>query len=304
MYYSSNMRRIFIAILNLLLFAVTSLYSASAPASEFVRSAVPIPCHSHNDYWRKVPVFSALHVGCVGIEADVWLIDDDLYVGHDRASLRPNRTFTSLYVEPLTRILEQRNDRNLSSYSALRGVYDMAPSQTLVLLVDLKTDAEDTWPLVMRQLEPLREKAWLSYVENGVVTLGPITVVGTGNSKFDMVVENGTYRDAFFDAPLDKLAGHQYDYRNSYYTSVSFKNSIGVVRYGGLSQAQLGKIRAQVAEAHSRDLKVRYWELPSWPISVRNLVWGILRKEGVDILNVDDLKGARVFLSINHTADG
>jgi len=39
--------------------------------TDFLRDVVPVPCHSHNDYWRKVPVFSALHMGCTGIEADV-----------------------------------------------------------------------------------------------------------------------------------------------------------------------------------------------------------------------------------------
>ena len=49
--------------------------------TDATRDVVPIPCHSHNDYWRRVPVFDAIHWGCTGIEADVWLFDDELYVG-------------------------------------------------------------------------------------------------------------------------------------------------------------------------------------------------------------------------------
>lgn len=38
--------------------------------------------HSHNDYWRDVPLFSALSHGVTSVEADVWLNPKDgrLYV--------------------------------------------------------------------------------------------------------------------------------------------------------------------------------------------------------------------------------
>ena len=32
--------------------------------TDFLRDIIPIPCHSHNDYWRRVPLFSALRAGC------------------------------------------------------------------------------------------------------------------------------------------------------------------------------------------------------------------------------------------------
>lgn len=49
--------------------------------TDATRDIIPIPCHSHNDYWRRIPVFDAIHWGCTSIEADVWLFDDDLFVG-------------------------------------------------------------------------------------------------------------------------------------------------------------------------------------------------------------------------------
>ena len=33
--------------------------------------------------------------------------------------------------------------------------------------------------------------------------------------------------------------------------------------------------------------------MPAWPLGLRDYVWEVLVKEGVDILNVDDLRGAR-----------
>src|SRR6187402_2767376 len=107
--------------------------------TDFTRDVLPIPCHSHNDYWRRVPLFSALRAGCTGVEADVWLFDDDLYVGHNTASLTRNRTFTSLYIDPLVKILEDQNPQTEFYSGTNHGVFDEDPDVSLTLLVDVKT---------------------------------------------------------------------------------------------------------------------------------------------------------------------
>lgn len=275
--------------------------------TDFLRDVRTVPCHSHNDYWRKVPLFSALHAGCIGVEADVWLFnnDEELYVGHDRASLTPYRTFQSLYVNPLEGILTENNPRTLFYNGTDRGVFDTDTDQTVILLVDFKTDGAKTLERVWAQLEPLRAGGWLTYVENEVVHQRQITVVGTGRTPFDVLTQNSTYRDIFFDAPLNEFyedpdipdTGNNsgqpsvYNQTNSLYASVDFKRSIGTV-WSGLNDRQLRLVRGQIKGAHRRGLKVRYWNTPAWPISLRNKIWHTLMAEGADILNVDDLKAA------------
>ncbi|KAL2266349.1 hypothetical protein VTJ83DRAFT_5701 [Remersonia thermophila] len=263
--------------------------------TDFLRDVMPVPCHSHNDYWRKVPLFSALYAGCTGVEADVWLRNGDLLVGHEKASLQPNRTFQTLYVNPLVEILTRKNAEPGPSGPDGRavGVFDTDPAQTLVLLVDLKTDGPTTWPWVMQQLAPLRDRGWLSYYEDGQFHQQPITVVGTGNTPFDQIVSLQPRRDAFFDAPLDKLENSPFNWTNSYYASVSFWKAIGAVWWkGGPGVAQLATIRAHLREARERGLVSRYWALPAWPIHVRNRLWQLLVEEGIGMLNVDDLEAA------------
>ncbi|KAI0135664.1 PLC-like phosphodiesterase [Daldinia grandis] len=274
--------------------------------TDFLRDVVPIRCHSHNDYWRKVPLFSALHAGCIGVEADVWLLDNDLelYVGHDEAALTPNRTFASLYINPLVDLLNHTNPQTQFYNDTRRGVFDYDPEQTVILLVDLKTDGAKTWPYVLAQLEPLRSRGWLTSFDKGVVHRRQVTVVGTGNTPFDLLAKNATYRDAFFDAPLrdiwedpdapDTKSTEEipiYNDSNSFYASTSFGDTIGTV-LGGFSEKQLHTIRGQIKGAHRRGLKVRYWDTPNWPVGIRNKVWDTLMEEGADILNVDDLRGA------------
>ena len=77
--------------------------------TDATRDILPIPCHSHNDYWRRIPLFEAIHHGCTSVEADVWLLKghEDLLVGHSRTSLTSQRTFISLYVSPLVELLNK-----------------------------------------------------------------------------------------------------------------------------------------------------------------------------------------------------
>ncbi|PSS02407.1 hypothetical protein BD289DRAFT_359615, partial [Coniella lustricola] len=275
--------------------------------TNFLQDVVPVPIHSHNDYLRKVPLFTAIRQGCTGVEADVWLFDDlpnndTLYVGHQPSALQPERTFQSLYIQPLVKILEHQNPATQFYNGNWNGVFDSNPNQTLALLVDVKTSGSTTWAKVLEQLEPLRERGWLSYYANGAVHTRPITVVGTGNTRFEDVVANTTYRDYFFDAPLSKLATTSsssssdglpaYDASNSYYASVSMNAAIGMPWFGNLRTEQIERLREQVQAAHARGLKARYWDTPSWPVAARNHIWDTLVKEGVDMLNVDDVKSA------------
>lgn len=266
--------------------------------TNFLQDVLPKPIHSHNDYWRKVPLFTALKQGAMSVEADVWLFDEPdrrgtLYVGHERAALQAERTFQSLYIQPIVDILERQNPQSEFYNDNYRGVFDTNPNQTLILLVDVKTSGPTTWAKVVEQLEPLRQRDWLTYYANNTVHTRPVTVVGTGDTPFADLVANETYRDYFYDAPLNKLDGDgTYDATNSFYASVSFGSAIGSPWMGGLGAEQVERIRRQVRQAHDAGLKVRYWDLPSWPVSTRDRIWDLLVKEGVDMLNVDNVKAA------------
>ena len=259
----------------------------------YVNKPEPIACHSHNDYWREEPLFSALKTGCIGIEADVWLVEDDLWIAHEEQDLKRGVTFTSLYVDPLVKLLEERNTFSQAHGWTTLGIYESDPEQTVILVIDLKSESHDTWPVVHAQLAPLRERGWLTHVKDGKVHYRPITVVGSGTTDFHTLMANSTHRDVFFDAPLNKLEDSPYDAMNSYYASVSFTEHLGLSLTGYLSSTQLEKLRRAVSEAHSRGLKARYWGSPAWALNVRGRMWRALADEGVDVVNVDDLQSFR-----------
>ncbi|KAH8146247.1 uncharacterized protein LAJ45_09689 [Morchella importuna] len=272
----------------------------SYPTS-FTRDVLPRPIHSHNDYWRQVPLFSAIASGCISVEADVWEFSgNELFVGHDSSSLTRNRTFKSLYVEPLVKILKGQNPETEFTKEMpegrINGVYDVDPGQTLHLFVDFKTPGLSTLPVVLSHLEPLRSPVnYLTHYNGSDIVTGPVTVHFTGDAPFhEMVTRNATYRDYFYDAPLGKLAdSDMYNWTNSLIASAPFGREVGMVLWGrGISDSQKGKVREQVGAAHERGIMARYWDTPGWPVSVRDAVWGVLMGEGVDLLNADDLKAA------------
>lgn len=255
------------------------------------------PFHSHNDYWRDVPFYSGLSYGAVSTEADVWLINGTLYVGHERQALTKERTLESLYINPILDTLHRQNPiTDFSSEQTFNGVFDTSSDQTLYFFIDLKTSGPETWPAVLSALEPLRKAGYLSTYNGTGFTSRPVTVIGTGNTPI-WLVQSAVPRDAFYDAPLAKLGG---DFSNvtandSPIASTDFAASFGQVRAESLNDTQLEVLREQLKTAHDKGIKARYWNQPGFPVGTRNAVWRTLYNEGADLINVDDLEGAAGF---------
>ena len=82
--------------------------------------------HSHNDYEQKRPFWGAYEAGADSIEADVYLVGNDLLVAHSRSGLKTAKTLRSLYLEPLRDVMRKNGGRA------------RADGKPLQLLIDLK----------------------------------------------------------------------------------------------------------------------------------------------------------------------
>src|SRR4051794_37993520 len=67
--------------------------------------------HAHNDYAHARPLFDALDQGFCSVEADVFLVDGKLLVGHTLFELKPDRTLESLYLDPLRERIKTNGGR-------------------------------------------------------------------------------------------------------------------------------------------------------------------------------------------------
>jgi hypothetical protein len=177
------------------------------------------------------------------------------------------------------------------------GVFDTTGDQTLYLFIDLKTAADETWPAVLKALEPLRSGDWLTTYDGITLRKNPITVVGTGNTQLSDVLASAP-RDVFFDAPLADLKDAKYKdltANESPIASTNFATQFGEVRKHEFNDTQMATLRSQLDVAHEKGIMARYWNQPAYPIGTRNAVWRILWDEGTDLLNADDLMAVSEF---------
>jgi hypothetical protein len=114
---------------------------ASPPAA--LRPVPPHAGHAHNDYWHDRPLLDALERGFCSVEADVFLRDGDLLVGHAVGELRPGRTLAAVYLDPIRERLEATGC----------VAHDGRP---FTLLVDIKADGVGAYRVLAEQLRPLK----------------------------------------------------------------------------------------------------------------------------------------------------
>lgn len=159
----------------------------------------------------------------------------------------------------------------------------------------MKTSGPETFQAVIEALEPLRQKGYLTTVKGAeTITHGAVTIIGTGETPLNMVAPVKD-RDYFFDAPLANLNDPKYSNITSLVSpiaSTDFEAVVGKITIDTepiLGDDQIRPLRDQIATAKQRGIGARYWNTPYWPIRQRNLVWRTLLREGVTLLNADDL---------------
>ncbi|MCA9261730.1 MAG: hypothetical protein KDA61_21080, partial [Planctomycetales bacterium] len=138
--------------------------------------------HSHNDYWHSRPLQDALDAGFHSIEADVFLVDGKLLVGHAPNELSPDRTLDALYLMPLARRLEA----DAGQVEKPGHSDDRRPQ--LTLLVDIKTDAEATYSALRDALRPYAK--WLLPPQENSLTRPPLRIIVSGNRPYEAIARD------------------------------------------------------------------------------------------------------------------
>ena len=230
----------------------------------------PLPrAHAHNDYEHNRPLLDALEQGFCSVEADVFLVNDQLLVGHNRWSLNPERTLRKLYLEPLQAMVTKNGGR----------VFKDGPMFTL--LIDFKSNGEQIYPVLKRQLEPYREM--LSGLRQNKYETRAIQIVISGACpraliKADdarLVSIDGRLKDLSSDAPSHLMPlisdrwGSHFKWRGK----------------SPLPKDVKEKLKSIVDSAHGAGRRVRFWATPESPI-----VWDALIEANVDHINTDKLK--------------
>ncbi|MGW0820673.1 phosphatidylinositol-specific phospholipase C/glycerophosphodiester phosphodiesterase family protein [Streptomyces sp. NPDC002845] len=256
---------------------------AYAEASE--RKHWPRPlwrAHAHNDYLHPRPLFDALDHRFGSLEADIFLVGDQLLVAHDPIDLNPSRTLESLYLDPLAARVRANHG------SVYRGY-----RKPLQLLIDIKTEGSSTYLELDRRLR--RYKHLFTTYAHGRVRPGAVTAVISGDRAARAPMEAQRVRRAFYDGRLADLGGAA---PASFIPLISDNWTLNFAwrGVGAFPEAERARLRTIVSTAHARGQTVRFWATPDLAGPARDALWGELLAADVDYINTDDLAGLEAFL--------
>jgi hypothetical protein len=255
--------------------ACVNIDISSCPAAP--PNVVPLEnAHAHNDYLHDRPLLDALDLGFCSVEADVFLVDGQLLVGHTRGALKPDRTLESLYFAPLA----ERVRAN--------GGHVYAKPGRFFLLIDIKDDPRSTCSVLQRVLAKYSEM--LTAVESGKVRPGAITVVLTGNRpRIDPA--DSQIRYVGLDGRLTDLPSQEPPHWMPM-ISDNWSHNFSWRGNGPMPENEKAKLRSIVNQAHAHGRVVRFWETPE-----NETVWREELAAGVDLLNTDQLARLTKFLN-------
>ncbi|GAA4125913.1 phosphatidylinositol-specific phospholipase C/glycerophosphodiester phosphodiesterase family protein [Knoellia locipacati] len=255
---------------------VTSAVVSSPPRA----SVQPLErAHAHNDYEHDRPLLDALDHGFTSAEADVWLVDDQLYIGHDGPD--PARTLRDTYLAPLAQRFRENG-----------GAIHRQGREPFRLLIDVKSEGTAAWPVIERELSAYPQ-LFTAY-KGGKVHERAVTAVISGNRDLT-AMQAASKRFSFYDGRMGDLGG-------PLPASVMPLVSDNWTKYftwqgvGAMPEAERARLRTIVATAHARGQQVRFWATPDAALPNREAVWRELVAADVDVLNTDDLAGLQRFL--------
>ncbi|WP_405672882.1 phosphatidylinositol-specific phospholipase C/glycerophosphodiester phosphodiesterase family protein [Streptomyces sp. NBC_01530] len=244
--------------------------------------------HAHNDYDHPRPLFDALDHRFGSVEADIFLIGDQLLIGHDASELDPARTLESLYLDPLAAIVK-----------ANRGSVYRGYRRPLQLLIDIKTEGSSTYLELDRHLQ--RYKHLFTTCVHGRVHPGAITNVISGDRAARTPMEAQTVRRAFYDGRLTDL-GTAAPASFIPLVSDNWQLNFTWLGEGTFPDAERQQLRGMIRQAHAHGQKVRFWNTPDLAGPARDALWAELLAAGVDYFNTDDLAGLEAFLDDHRAA--
>lgn len=234
-----------------------------------------VAAHSHNDYYRSRPLADALDRGFASIEADVFVVDGELLVGHYTRELRPERTLEALYLAPLRK------------HVAAHGGRVFAGPERLTLLVDFKNDGAAAYAALATLLAKYDDL--VSGLAEGTWRPRGVDVVVTGDRPVDAIRSDrsrrvgidGRFNDTPPDAPADLTPLISENWRDHF-------------RWRGVGEMppdEQQRLAELVERAHGQGRRLRFWGAADSPA-----VWTQMRRAGVDVLGTDNLDALEQFL--------
>lgn len=264
----------------ILLMALATVLPSACKSAEIET----IPGHAHNDYYHARPLHDALAHRFRSVEVDVFLADGDLMVAHSPNEIESGKTLRSLYLEPLRQRIAANGGR----------VYPGC-EQPLLLLIDIKTNGGQTWPLLHSQLAEYADI--LSVYRQGELEPGPVLAVISGSRPIEAMAAS----DPLY-AGVDGRVGELTDAAPPAFmplVSDHWRSHFSWDGEGEMPADQRAKLVDIVERVIAAGVRLRFWATPEKPA-----IWRELLKHGVDLINTDQLGRFEEFYSGRKQTDG
>ncbi|SDG73410.1 alkaline phosphatase [Pedobacter terrae] len=219
--------------------------------------------HSHNDYKQEIPLLTAYYAEMGSIEADVFLKDDELYVAHEAAEIKPGFTLKKIYLDPLARFFKAKGNHPYTN-AALK----------LQLVVDVKENYQHVLPVLLKELESYAEVFDAKKNANAikVVISGDMPAPADFKNYDEKLSFDGRPTIPYTDAQLARVAMISDDLKN--HTVWNGK--------GNPTKTDEARMRAIITQAHQKGKPFRFWASQDSPNT-----WIVLERLGVDWINTD-----------------
>lgn len=225
--------------------------------------------HSHNDFEQQHPFYQAYQERFGSIEADIFLFNKAILVGHDSSQLTPTRNLENLYLQPMAESIK-RNGGSIYKDSSRR----------LQFLIDLKTDGLITLPVLISVLEK-----YPSIIRNRT-----IQIVISGSRPADSLFHRyPSY--IWFDGKLGQTYSAKALSRIAMLSESFSKFSKWKEAAQPFPEEDRQKIQRAVTQAHGLHKTVRLWAMPD-----HQKGWEEMMKLDLDFLNTDRIADLADFL--------
>lgn len=237
-------------------------------------SSLHIHAHAHNDYEHDRPLLDALDNRFYSVEADIWLVDGEIQVAHDKGEWKG--TLKDLYLDPLRKRVEETG--------SVHG--DGVP---FCLWVDIKDGREELKSVL---IDLLNEYSMLTRFTDETISEGPVTVILTGDrwaktTLVDEVEDRPFCRDSNHYSEDDPEADNKWRWY-----ALRWWSTMDWVGNEDIAEEEKTKLKEIVEDIHAKGRKVRFYATPE-----TEKYWTVALEVGIDLINTDDLERLNEFLA-------
>ena len=247
--------------MNILGYLALLLFSANVAVSQYSTANA----HAHNDYLNTHPFSTAFENRFGSIEVDVFPVNGQLLVAHDKDKVNPLKTISNMYLHTLAEKIKTDTFTNIK------------------LLVDIKEGYKESLTLLIESLQPLKDHLSVPGKQNR------ITILVSGRRpppseyhQYPLYI--------FFDDDL-RLPHDPQQWNKVGQVSLQFSRYSSWKGEGHIKQEEQQRLRRVIDSVHQAGKTIRFWGAPDNMLS-----WECQVEWGADLIGTDKIEELAAFL--------